>query len=105
MQRKSGRAGILFSVIGITALAFLGGAGGCSSKPSPPRHVRSKPEESGVKVACPGDLPATLVERYGARWASQRSARLAVVPYDPALGPQAATGADVWVIPTAQMPR
>ncbi len=105
MQRKSGRAGILFSGIVLAAAAFLVVAVGCSSKPTPSSPGALKPAGSVLKVACPGDPPAAVVERYGARWASQQGVRIEVVRYDPAQGPQSAGGADIWVLPTAQMPR
>ncbi len=105
MQPKSAGAGIVFSAIGLTVLALLTGTSSCS-----PRSVPSHSGIAGglatlIKVACPGDPSASVIERYGARWASQRGIRLEVARYDPTIGPQDTVGADIWVLATPQVPR
>src|SRR5437016_52561 len=106
MQPKSGRVGILFSLLGLAGLALLIAGLGCPSRPTAsPKEPKLVPSGRVVKVACPVGPATTVVERYGARWASQEGVRLEVVPWDPDGGLEAASTADVWVLATAQMPR
>jgi multiple sugar transport system substrate-binding protein len=46
-----------------------------------------------------------MVRRYSQGWASRSGARVEVLDYDPTQPPAAPPPADVWVIPTAEMPR
>jgi multiple sugar transport system substrate-binding protein len=57
-----------------------------------------------VTVACPGEPAATVVNRYGQIWAGQTGARVNVVPYDAATGPESVASADLWVLSPARMP-
>lgn len=98
-----------WGVVGLTVLAILAavavGLTGCPSQP-PPTAPAGKPfEGTVVRVACPGDPTAAVVRRYSPGWASRSGARVEVLDYDPARSPAEPPPADVWVIPTAEMPR
>jgi multiple sugar transport system substrate-binding protein len=73
--------------------------------PKPPAPTTPAPKATVLRVACPDATSATIVGRYGGRWASKAGTRLQVTRYDPGTGPAAAGEADVWVLPTARMPR
>jgi ABC-type glycerol-3-phosphate transport system substrate-binding protein len=82
--------------------ALTGLAGGCGSSSS--KSVPSdKALEAAVTVSCPGELAATIVARYGQAWSIQKHVRLQVVRYDPKAGPDAGPGADLWIIPAAEL--
>jgi ABC-type glycerol-3-phosphate transport system substrate-binding protein len=108
MQRKSGtlkkvfvrRPAGWFGAFLISLL--LGTAPGCSTA-TPPQGSEVKPAITVLRVACPGEPTATVVQRYGRGWAG-RDRSLEIVRYEPALGPEAAPPADLWIVPTAEMP-
>lgn len=78
---------------------------GCQGKPSATPPGGPSPAVTVLRVACPDDVPATVVARYGAGWASAAGVRLEVVRYDPQAGPGAGPAADAWVIAPAQLAR
>jgi multiple sugar transport system substrate-binding protein len=73
--------------------------------PKPSAPTTPAPKASVLRVACPDGTSATIVRQYGGRWASKAGKLLQVTQYDPEAGPAAAGEADVWVLPTARMPR
>src|SRR5262245_50027932 len=107
MQRKSPGGRLLFWSVAAavaTAAVAAGGCGGCRTPPA--ATVAPRPHEGAVvRVACPGDAPAAVVEGYSKGWAGREGARVEVVRYDPARGPEAGPAADVWVIAPADLPR
>jgi multiple sugar transport system substrate-binding protein len=58
-----------------------------------------------VRVACPGEPAESVVRDHSRAWAARQGARVEVVHYDPARGPEGAAEADVWVIRTAELAR
>jgi multiple sugar transport system substrate-binding protein len=98
MQPKSPLTRRLFAPLLVAAAA------GCSGRPAGvegPQPFRDKV----VRVACPGSPAAAVVQAYAKAWASREGARVEVVAYDPAAGPDAGTPADAWVVPPAVLPR
>jgi multiple sugar transport system substrate-binding protein len=103
MQRKSAAGTILFSAftLGVVVIGILLSAqAGCSPRPATSAPAAKSAPQALLKIACTDELPAAVVERYGRRWAARNGARLEVVRQDP----EAATAADVWVLPPARMP-
>src|SRR5262249_46248118 len=58
-----------------------------------------------VRVACPGEPAESVVRTHSRAWAARQGAQVEVLRYDPAKGPEAAPGADVWVIRPAELAR
>jgi multiple sugar transport system substrate-binding protein len=85
--------------VGLLLLALLAGPSGCSPRPTnaPPPSKTAEPVV--LKIACPDDLTAQVIKRYGRRWESQSGARLEIVRQDA----EAVPAADVWVLPPARM--
>lgn len=77
---------------------------GCGPRPVSPQLAAKGFQGRVVTVACPGEPAATVVQRYGQLWASQMGARVKVVRYDAAAGPQADAHADLWIVSPARMP-
>ncbi len=116
MQRKScdirdlfaGKVANVMLAIGVfwvsAALFLLQMTGGCSPRTTPSQRQIKPFEGLVVKVACPGEPATTVIQRYGQAWASESGARIEVVRFDRASGPDSGPLADIWVIPPAQMP-
>src|SRR5262245_54497834 len=94
LQQKRGWLAVLFLL-----LVLLGSA--CQRTLPPPEP----PDYRGVtlRVACPSGL-GQLVAVQSRPWASRQQADVRVVEYDRKKGP-AGTGADIWVIRPAELPR
>jgi len=105
MQRKSTTVRPVFSSlwVGLILLAPAGCGGPAATAPqAAPRHF----EGVTLQVAVPDGEPAkTVVERYGRDWATREGVRLEVTPYEPAAGPDAVEGADLWLIEPASLGR
>jgi multiple sugar transport system substrate-binding protein len=100
MQRKSRRAGHLFSALLAAAVAA-----GCRPTSSLPTAPEAPHHGVHLHVACPGEATADLLRRHGGPWALRQGAQLGVVRYDPETGPEAGGPADVWVLAPADLPR
>jgi ABC-type glycerol-3-phosphate transport system substrate-binding protein len=112
MQWKSTPGRVVFSFLGAAILlaalaAILVSLDGCgppaatSPAPPPPRPF----DGITLKAACPGEPSRGVVERYGRGWATREGVRLEVAAYDPAAGPEAVAGADLWLIEPAALGR
>jgi multiple sugar transport system substrate-binding protein len=104
MQRKSAAVRPVFSSLATgLLLAALAGCGGPSATTpqTPPRPF----DGVTLKVACPGETPRRVVERYGRDWATRQGIRLEAATYDAQAGPEAVAGADLWLIPPASLGR
>src|SRR5262249_51061816 len=97
MQRKSPVAGRLFFLLAWAAVGCGGGGARVGGPPEPYKGV-------GLRVACPPGAPADVVALYSRGWASRNGATVEVRPYEAGRGPAAVDGADVWVVPPAELP-
>jgi multiple sugar transport system substrate-binding protein len=57
-----------------------------------------------LRVACPGDPAAAVVETHARGWAARAGAQVEVLRYDRLPGPQTVESADVWVLRPAELP-
>jgi multiple sugar transport system substrate-binding protein len=57
-----------------------------------------------LRIACPTEATASLLRSRGQTWALRQGAKIEVLRYDPAAGPEAVGAADVWIISPAQLP-
>lgn len=98
MQPKRPATFILFSAL-LTCLVA-----GCT--PPPPVGIAPGQPLAGktVRVACPQGPSAGVVRTYSKAWQSKEDAKVEVVGYDIASGPEHVK-ADVWVLPPAGMPQ
>jgi multiple sugar transport system substrate-binding protein len=92
----------LFLVFGSLILSFI--SAGCGQRPVAPSPPEKGFRRMTVTVACPGEPAASVVHRYGQIWGAQTGARVKVVSYDVASGPESGTSADLWVVSPARMP-
>jgi multiple sugar transport system substrate-binding protein len=96
--------------VGASSLTAVGGllllfvTAGCGRRPATPSLPEKPFRGLSVTVACPGEPAATVVRRYGQLWAAQTGARLSVVLYDAATGPESGPSADLWVLTPVRMP-
>jgi ABC-type glycerol-3-phosphate transport system substrate-binding protein len=57
-----------------------------------------------LRVACPGDPAAAVVQTYARGWAARAGVRVEVLRYERPAGPQTVESADVWVLRPAELP-
>jgi hypothetical protein len=86
------------SLVLVALLATLPGCQALVPPPDPPVYQGVQ-----LRVACPPGL-AELVRTQSRVWQSRQEAGVEPVEYGPATGPAGLAGADVWVIPTADLP-
>jgi multiple sugar transport system substrate-binding protein len=76
---------------------------GCGrTKPPPPAVV---PDRVILKIACPGEPSASVVKRYGQKWATAHNAQIEIVRVPETESPGVRDGIDVWIIPPPALPR
>ena len=99
MQPKSKEFRVLAGAL--LAAALL--AGGCK-RPVPPAPPRALPHAGRtVRVACPNDAAAAVVEQHGGNgWGQREGAKVQVLRYEPGTEPPEA---DAWVIAPAELGR
>jgi multiple sugar transport system substrate-binding protein len=103
MQPKSSQYPLGFHwICAVLGVAVILGPAGCRNAGLPSSAARPTFEGLTVRVACPGELAARLLQRHGRAWASQSGAKLEIVDFDPAGNP--AADADLWLLPPARMP-
>jgi multiple sugar transport system substrate-binding protein len=95
VQRKSVYLAPLFA-------ALL--AAGCRQE-TPPTAPARPHQGVTLRVACPGDPAAAVVETHARGWAARAGAQVQVLRYDRPAGPQTVEAADVWVLRPAELPR
>jgi len=92
---------------------LLSTTGGCgpASQQKPPGTGSKTFDGVTLRVACPDSVSAEIVRRFGPGWAHRVGAKVEVEAYDAGAaaregrgGPPPA-GADVWVLPAAELPR
>src|SRR5436309_203275 len=95
MQPKSPAARGVFPALAAALLA------GCKAEgpPPPPPHAGVR-----LRVSCPDQASADHVAAAARGWKTRQQADVEVVRYDPRSGP-ASAGADVWVLPAAELGR
>jgi len=102
MQPKSRAVRLLFSWLGGGAL--LVALGGCGSPAATTQQTPTHPFAGLTLVAaCPGEPSRTVVERFGRAWATREGVTLKLATYEPQNGPEAAAGADLWLIEPAAL--
>ncbi len=84
----------------LATFGLLAGAG-CNTPNAPPPK---KYQGVVVKVACPPDGPATILEQYGRIWADKTGAQLEVIRQKRG-NPAEEAPADVWILRPAELPR
>jgi multiple sugar transport system substrate-binding protein len=57
-----------------------------------------------LRVACPGDPAAAVVQTYSRGWAARAGVQVEVLRYERPAGPQTVESADVWVLRPAELP-
>jgi ABC-type glycerol-3-phosphate transport system substrate-binding protein len=97
MQRKSLILGIVFFLTLLQA--------GCGDSGPPVMGPDQKYKGVVVRVACPADAPAEVVRTYSRGWMGQQGATVTVVECEGGKDPSTVEAADVWVIPSAELPR
>lgn len=77
---------------------------GCAvSQPQPP----PPPAHAGavVRVACPSEALARLIDKHSRGWQGRQQAHVDVVRFDPVQGPEQAGPCDIWLIPAGDLGR
>ena len=100
MQWKSERGRILFCTLLLVVLLT-----GCrptaallDAPPAPYQGI-------SLRIACPNEATTAILQRHGQPWALRQGAKVQVLRYDSAQGPQSAGQADVWIVAPAELPR
>jgi ABC-type glycerol-3-phosphate transport system substrate-binding protein len=78
-------------------------AAGCRQEAVPTAPARPH-QGVTLRVACPGDPAAAVVQTYARGWAARAGVQVEVLRYDRPAGPQAVEAADVWVLRPAELP-
>jgi ABC-type glycerol-3-phosphate transport system substrate-binding protein len=98
MQWKSPVVGRLFFLLALSALGCGDGGAPVEGPPQPYKGV-------GLWVACPAGAPADVVALYSRGWASRNGVAVEVRPCEAGRNPATTVeGADVWVLPPAELP-
>jgi hypothetical protein len=87
------------SVVPFAMAALLAGCQAVLPSPEPPPFQGAR-----LRLACPPGL-GRLVETQASVWQSRQQAVVKAEEYDPRKGPVAVAGADVWLVPPADLPR
>jgi multiple sugar transport system substrate-binding protein len=95
MQRKSAKLVSLFLSF-LTAFTV-----GCGRPPAP---VEDNGPPLVLRVSCPDNQAEAIIQAFSRNWAARQNAHVAVIRYDPASGPEAVAGADVWLLAPAELP-
>jgi ABC-type glycerol-3-phosphate transport system substrate-binding protein len=105
MQWERGRVGFLFCLVCLTIQSA-----GCRPKPIPSSWVElGRQKELELRIACPNEEIAYLVQSRGQSWALQQGVQLKCEIYDgsdeKALQSRASSPDDIWIIAPAELPR
>jgi multiple sugar transport system substrate-binding protein len=100
MQWKSAQFHFLFFFL-------IGGFLPAGCRPTPASDGVSPASHQGIelRIACPNEATADLLQNFGRTWALRQGAKIHVQRYEPTAGPQAAGPADIWIIEPAELPR
>jgi multiple sugar transport system substrate-binding protein len=112
MQRESGKpdslrdrrapGNLVFALI-VCSLAMF--QAGCTTQPSTAKTATKPSLGVVLRIACPGELSAAVVRRYGRDWATESGAEIKIVPYDPDAPSPPELSGDIWIVSPARMPR
>jgi multiple sugar transport system substrate-binding protein len=93
---------VLPAVLG--GFLLLGTAAGCRSKPDSSASSENSVAVETIRIACPTEPSAALMNHFGRLWSSKAGQHIEVVRYQPQKGPGVTDACDLWVIEPAQMP-